>query len=156
MANEFSTAGVTVKWAVEQTAGTRPTVNYSAIKGIKSTPDMNPEPSSLDVTDLADKFFKRFIDGLKDLSGSVAFRANLTSDLKTSWEAMYSAYETAKASGKAIWFEIAIPNFESFYFAGYPSTLGISGFEVDSVAEIDLYIVPNQIEGWDTASTTSP
>lgn len=156
MANEFSTAGIVVKYAVETTAGTRPTVNYTVIDGIKATPDFNPEPSSLDVTDLSDKIFKRYIGGLKDVGGALAFTANLTTDFKTKWEALVSASETARASSKATWFEIAIPNFDSFYFAGYPNELGVSAFGVDEVAEIEAYITPNQIEGWDTASTTSP
>ena len=53
MANELSTAGVLVKYIVEETGGTRPTTGYTTIPNIKSTPDINPEPSGLDVTDLS-------------------------------------------------------------------------------------------------------
>lgn len=155
MANEFSTAGITVHYAVETTAGTRPTSGFSVIAGIKSTPDFNPEPSTLEVTDLADTEWKRFIPGLKDVGGSLAFTANLTTAFKTAWEALVTASETARASGKATWFEIAIPDFDSFYFAGYPTPLGVKGFNVDEVAEIDAYVTPNQIEGWASASTKS-
>lgn len=154
--NEFSTAGIKVKYAPEATAGTRPTTNYTVIPNIKSTPDFNPEPSTLDVTDLSDTVWKRSIEGLKDIGGAVAFSANLTSALVTAWETLVSAYETAHSSNKAIWFEISIPNFDSFYFAGKPSELGAKAFEVDSVADIDLYVTPNEIHGWDTASTTTP
>lgn len=154
--NEFSTAGITLKYCVESTKGTMPTQNYTVIDGIKSTPDFNPEPSTLEVTDLSDKVWKRYIDGLRDVGGAVSFGANLTSDLKTAWETLVSASTTAYASGKATWFEIAIPNFDSFYFTGKPSELGVSGFEVDSVAEIDVYVTPTSIHGWDDASTTSP
>ena len=59
MANEFSTAGITLKYAVEATAGTRPTTGFTAIPGIKSMPEFNPEPSSLEVTDLSDTVWKR-------------------------------------------------------------------------------------------------
>ena len=52
MANELSTAGVLVKYAVESTGGTRPTAGYTAIPNIKSTPSLNPEPASIQVTDL--------------------------------------------------------------------------------------------------------
>lgn len=146
--NEFSTAGITVKYST--TSGdTHPTSGYTVIKGIKSTPDFNPEPSTLDVTDLSDLEYKRSISGLKDVGGAVAFNANLTAEFKSAWETLVTA-----SNGKAIWFEIAIPNFDSFYFAGIPSPLGVSGFEVDSVAEISAYITPNKISGWDDASTT--
>lgn len=156
MANEFSTAGIVVKYAVESTAGTRPTTNYTKIPGIKSTPDFNPEPSTLQVTDLSDTEWHRYIRGLKDTGGAAAFLANLTSEFQSAWEALVTAAETAFASSKATWFEISIPNFDSFYFAGMPSPLGASAFEVDAVAEVNAYVVPNQLHGWDTASTTSP
>lgn len=144
--NEFSTAGITVKYSATQ-AATHPTTGYTVIKGIKSTPDFNPEPSTLQVTDLSDLEYHRYIAGLKDVGGSVAFNANLTPEFKAAWDALVSA-----AAGKSVWFEIAIPNFESFYFAGIPSPLGVSAFEVDSVAEISAMVTPNLIEGWDEAS----
>ena len=153
MANEFSTAGITLKYAVEATGGTRPTSGYTAIPGIKSMPEFNPEPSSLEVTDLSDTIWKRYIDGLKDPGGALGFLANFTSDFKTAWQTMYTAAETALATNKATWFEIAIPNMESFYFAGRPSELGFGGAEVDAVAEVTAYITPNQVAGFATASS---
>lgn len=154
MALELSTAGVSVAYAVESTAGTKPTTGYTAIPNIKSTPDLNPEPSSLEVTDLSDTEWKRYIPGLKDPGGAIAFTANNTNDFQTAWGDLISAAETASEAGKATWFEIAIPGLsKSFFFAGIPSPLGLNAMEVDAVAEIDAYIAPNQIKGWETAST---
>lgn len=153
MALEISTAGVTLKYAVEATAGTRPTTGYTAVPNIKATPDFNPEPSTLEVTDLSDLVWKRYIAGLKDPGGALSFTANLTSAFKTAWETLVSAYETAIADSKLTWFEIAVPTVGSFYFAGIPSELGINAMEVDAVAEVDVYVTPNKIEGWGTSST---
>lgn len=44
----MSTAGVTVNYAVEATAGTRPTTGYIKIPSIKSVPEMNPSPETLE------------------------------------------------------------------------------------------------------------
>lgn len=153
MALELSTAGASLKYAVETTAGTRPTASYTAVPNLKETPDFNPEPSTLEVTDLSDTVWKRYIAGLKDPGGALSFTANLTSAFKTAWETLVSAYETGIASSKATWFEINVPTVGSFYFAGVPSALGINGMSVDEVAEITVYVTPNQIHGWDTAST---
>ena len=153
MALELSTAGVSLKYCVETTAGTRPTASYTAVPNIKETPDFNPEPSTLEVTDLSDTVWKRYIAGLRDPGGALSFTANLTSAFKTAWETMVTAYTTAAASSKATWFEINVPTVGSFYFAGIPSELGINGMSVDEVAEISVYVTPNQIHGWDTAST---
>lgn len=153
MALELSTAGVSLKYCVETTAGTRPTASYTAVPNIKETPDFNPEPSTLEVTDLSDTVWKRYIAGLKDPGGALSFTANLTSAFKTAWEGLVTAYGTGIASSKATWFEINVPTVGSFYFAGIPSELGINGMSVDAVAEVSVYITPNKIHGWDTAST---
>ena len=41
MANELSSAGVKLKYAVEATAGTRPTAGYTALGGLVEIPDIN-------------------------------------------------------------------------------------------------------------------
>lgn len=153
MAMELSTAGVLLKYAVESTAGTRPTTGYTQVPSIKAIPDFNPEPESLEVTDLSDTEWRRYIAGLKDPGGALSFTANLTTAFKTAWEALVSAAETAASDGKATWFEIMVPNFGSFYFAGIPSELGMSAMDVNAVLEIEAYVTPNQIEGWGTSST---
>ena len=151
---EFSSAGVQLRYAVETTAGSRPTSGYKVIPSIKGSPDFNAEPSQLDVTDFSDLVWKRSIAGLRDAGGALAFSANMTASFKTAWNSCVSAFATAKASNKATWFEVAIPNFDSFYFAGQPIELGLKAMDVDSVVEADGYIVPNNIVGWATSSTS--
>lgn len=153
MALEISTAGILLKYAAETTAGTRPTTGYTTVPNIKSTADFNPEPNTLEVTDLSDLVWKRYIEGLRDPGGAMSFTANLTSAFKTAWETLVTAYSTAFASSKLVWFEIMVPTIGSFYFAGKPAELGINGYETDAVAEINVYITPNKIEGWGTSST---
>ena len=153
MALEISTAGVELRYCVETNAGTRPTTGYTKVPNIKETPDFNPEPSTLEVTDLSDLVWKRYIAGLKDPGGALSFTANLTSAFKTAWTALVSAYTTGIASSKQTWFEIVVPTVGSFFFAGIPSELGINGMSVDSVAETSVYVTPNKIHGWDTTST---
>lgn len=147
MANEFSTAGVLLKWKSATTPGTKPTGAFAALPNVKSTPDMSGTPDTLEVTDLSDTVWKRYIAGLKDPGDTIEFTANLTSALQTAWDAVVTAATTSE-----IWFEIAIPSFDSFYFIGSPVELGINAMDVNAVAEISLYIVPNGVHGWDTAS----
>lgn len=152
MALEFNTIGVKLKYAVEASAGTRPTSGYTQVPDIKSTPSIDVNPSKLEVTNLEDGY-RRYIDGVKDVGDSFDFTANMTADLKSKWASCVSAAATAFASGKATWFEIAIPNFDSFYFAGIPGEMGVNEMGVDAVIESTLHIVPNQIAGWASAST---
>lgn len=143
MAINLSTAGVQLLYAVEETANTRPTSGYTRIKGIKSTPSLNPSPETLETTTLDELEYKTYIDGLKDLGGALEFTFNLTEELIEKWDELMSAYETAKASGKATWFTIVIPGLtESFYFTGNPSAMGLPETSVSAVLEITNYITP--------------
>lgn len=147
MANEVSTAGVKVYYGVNST---RPTAaaDYTQIPNIKATPDLNPEPSNLDVTDLTDAVWKRYIPGLKDPGGSLAFTANNTDAFQTAWTALMTAY-AGKGASDQMWFCIVIPGLtNAFFFAGIPTELGLKGMEVDAVAEVDCYVTPNNIAGW--------
>jgi len=155
MALELSTAGVLLKYCASASGSTRPTSGYTTVPNIKSIPDFNPEPESLEVTDLSDTVWRRYIPGLKDPGGALAFTANLTTSFKTAWGNLVTATNTATAAGKSMWFEIYVPNFGSFFFAGIPSELGMTAMDVNSVLEIEAYITPNLIHGWDTSSTAS-
>lgn len=151
---DLSTAGVTVQYAVETVAGTMPTTGYTALTGIKSIPDLNPEPSSLETTTLDELEWRTYIPGLKDPGGALAFGANNTESFQTEWAAFVTAAETAADTGLATWISIVIPGLtKAFYFAGKPSPLGLSAIEVDSVLEIEGYISPSKIEGWLTKPT---
>jgi len=154
MALEFGSAGVELRYAVESTSGSRPTTGYKKIPSVKSTPDFNAEPSALDVTDFSDLVWRRSIPGLRDAGGALAFTANMTEAFKSAWNSLVSAAAAAKSSNKSTWFEVAIPNFDSFYFSGMPIELGLKSMEVDSVVEADGYIIPNSIVGWTTSSTS--
>jgi hypothetical protein len=154
MAIDLSTAGVTVQYAAETTAGTKPTTGYTKIPGIKAIPDLNPEPSGLDTTTLEAEEWKTYIQGLKDPGGAIQFTANNTEEFQTAWATLVEAYNTAMAADKEVWFAVVIPGLtKSFYFSGKPSDLGLSAIEVDAVLEIQPYITPHQIGGWSAKPT---
>ena len=139
----LSTAGIQLLYAVESTAGTRPTTGYTRIYGAKTTPSLNPSPETLETTTLDETEYKTYIDGLKDLGGALEFTFNLTQDLIDTWDTLMTAYETAKAAGKSTWFTIVVPGLsESFYFTGNPSNMGLPETSVSSVLEITNYITP--------------
>ena len=157
MAGEISTAGVLLKYKAETTAGTRPSGTgnvYTTIPNIVSTGEINNEPDNLEVTDLSDTVWRRYIPGLKDSGGAITFTANLTTAFKTAWETLVSA-TAALTGGKAMWFEIMVPGIGSFYFTGVPDALGINAYDINSVNQIDVHIVPNKIEGWSTSSSAT-
>lgn len=151
MAIELSTAGILLGYAVEDTAGTKPST-FTQIPGAKSLPDMNPEPATLETTPLDATEWRTYIDGLKDTGGALSITFNLTEEFMTKWEALMTAYRAAKADNKAVWWEFYIPGLtKGFMFTGNPSDLGFAGAEVDSVLETSVYVTPTGNIGWQTA-----
>ena len=151
MALEFNTIGVKLGYAVASNAS-RPTTGYTNIPDIKSIPAIELTPSKLDVTNLIDRY-RRFINGVQDAGDDIAVTANLTASLKTVWTALVASAASAYASSRSTWFEISIPNYDSFFFAGIPTDMGTSELGVDAVIEATLHIIPNEIAGWASKST---
>jgi hypothetical protein len=150
----LSTAGVTFGYAVESTVGTRPTTGYSIIPDVKSIPEMNPEPETLETTDLSQTEYKTYIEGLKDLGGALSFTANFTEELETVWTELVAAYKSAKTEGKSVWFEVKHPELDkSVFFTGQPSAMGLPEISVGSVLETNLYITPTNAPVWETKTT---
>lgn len=151
MAINLSTAGIHLLYAVEETAGTRPTASsaYTDLVGVKSTPSLNPSPDTLETTSLNETEYKTYVDGLKDLGGSLEFTFNLTQELVDLWDTLMTAYETAKETNKATWFLISIPGLTNgLYFKGNPASMGLPETSVNSVLETTNYITPTAAPIW--------
>lgn len=144
MANAVSTAGMLVKYAVETTAGTRPTSGYTTIPGVKAIPELWNDPNMLQSTPLSATKNHTYIPGLGDNGGAIALTVNDYAEFRTAWEACLTAYAGLDES-KSMWFEIAYQdgsNLDSFYFPGEPLDLGFGGADVDSVLENNANIAP--------------
>ena len=144
MANAVSTAGMLVKYAVEATAGTRPTSGYPTIPGVKAIPELWNDPNMLQSTPLSATKNHTYIPGLGDNGGAIALTVNDYAEFRTAWEACLTAY-AGLGDDKSMWFEIAYQDgseLDSFYFPGEPLALGFGGADVDSVLENNANIAP--------------
>lgn len=149
MSIQLSTAGVTLNYCVETTSGTRPTTGYTKIPEVKSIPELNPEPDTLDSTTLEATEYRTYIAGLKDMGGSLGFTANLTQDSMDTWDTVVDAYDTAAAANKAMWFCVIVPGLtNALYFTGQPSPMGLPSMDVSAVLETTLYITPTGEPTW--------
>jgi hypothetical protein len=135
---------MTLQYAVETTAGTRPTTGYKKIPEVKSMPSFNPAPNTIDSTTLEEEEYMTYIQGLKDLGGALEYGANLTEDLIDFWDDLMEEYETATAAGKSMWFAIVHPKLTTAtYYVGEPAPIGFNEATVGSMLETTLYITPN-------------
>lgn len=154
---QLSTAGVTLNYAVETTAGTRPTTGYTKISEVKEVPELNPEPDNLETTTLEETEWKTYIPGLKDIGGALSFTSNLTETSMSEWEDLVDAYDTAAATNLKVWFCIIVPGLtKALYFTGQPSPMGLPGMSVSSVLETTLYITPTGAPVWMAKPTVTP
>ncbi len=136
----LSTAGVKVCYSTTKDG------SYTVIPDIKSVPELNAEPSSLDSTTLSETEYKTYIPGLKDLGGAISFTANFTEELQTSWSAMVTA-----AAESGVYIQIIHPSLEkSVFFLGKPSALGLPEMSVDSILETNCYITVMSEPTWET------
>ena len=148
---DLTTIGIRLGYAIETTAGTRPSA-FVNIPNPKNVPDMSPEPNSIDITSLNDLEYMRYTKGLKDLGGALSFTIGMSKELLSMWNAMVSASETARAAGKATWFTLYHPGLdESFFFTGEPDALGFPGADVNAAWDATVYIAPTGGFEWDTA-----
>ena len=153
-AREISTIGVKVLYAIETTAGTRPTTGYTMIPNITSAPAFDMVPEQIDASDLGDDI-TQYLPGRRDPGGDAAFTANITSEFLTAWETLVTAAATAKAANKRVWFEYQTPDFaQSYFWAGDPVALGHGGLEQNSVQTVQAHVVPNGDQIWAAKSTT--
>ncbi len=150
---EISSVGAQVKYAVEQTAGTRPTSGYTVIPNISEAPEISMEIEALDASDISDTV-TRYIPGRADPGGRASFTANHTEAFIEGWEEFVEAAETARSAGKAVWVEYSYPNAQkSFYYSCIPHPLGNSGIQQNQVDTIPAPITVTNVHGWDTKST---
>lgn len=147
MANELSTIGITFGYAVETTAGTRPTTGFTHFNDITSIGEITGEPETIEVTNLLDTWH-RYIEGLKDSGESVPIGANFTKAFLTAWTAARTAAVAGKALDKACWWEVGVTGFGKFYFAGIPAEVGLPEIGVGEAFAGEVNITINDIAGW--------
>lgn len=139
----LSTIGIKVSYAVETTAGTRPTTGYKHIPDLKSIPSINPAPNTADATTFDNLEYTSYVQLLKDIGGALEISANFTQKLFEVWDGMVDEYETAIASGKQTWMCFDIPGFEkSAFITVQPARMGIPEASANSLLETTVFITP--------------
>lgn len=154
----LSTAGIKMYYAVESTAGTRPTAlsAYTEIPEITEIPEFSSEPETIDVTPLSATKYRIKIPGLIDLGDVMSFTANFSQTELEFWnETLIGAYEAGIAADKATWFCIVIPDFDdAFYFTGQPTSISFPNATVGSGLTVSLPLTPTNEPAWYPAPTS--
>lgn len=162
MAGEISTAGIKIKYAVETTAGTRPTTGYleKASGGVLNIADYVIGISGLaadfeqhDVTPLSETSRHRFIKGLQGNDGNISLSCNINPTSRADWDLIVAAYN-ALTDGKGMWFEFNLPgDTDSVFYRAEPCPMGFPDVESAQAVQGAVQIIENQYAGWAAKST---
>lgn len=111
----ISTLGITFGYGVEGTAGTKPTT-FKRLTRINSIGGIAVENEQIDASAIEDEV-SRYVQGRGDTGGSFPVTINATPETIEEWQEVISAYNTAKESGKRMWFQTVVPGFDDAFFA---------------------------------------
>lgn len=140
MSQRVTTLGMYLCWAAEKEKGVRPTEGYEIIPEIKSMPDLNSEPETIDSTTLLETEYYTSEPGLKSL-GTLSYGANMTDDLEEIVEGLIDAQDAAAAEGKRIWFAEVMPKLKkASFYAGKVTNINFSESAVNAMGDTTLYI----------------
>ncbi len=162
MAGEISSAGITIKYAVEATAGTRPTTGYvekatgatlniaDYVTGING---LTAEYEQYDVTPLSEMLRHRFIKGLQGNDGNLSLSCNINPTSRSDWNAIVAVYD-ALTGGLGMWFEFTFPDdTQSMFFRCEPCEMGFPDVEVGQAVQGAVQLIENDCSGWAAVST---
>ena len=163
MAGEVSSANIKISYAVETSAGVRPTSGYKEKESgatlkiaeyVTGISGLTADFEQYDVTPLAEQNRHRFVRGLQSNDGSLSLSCNINPTSRADWTAIVEAYQ-ALTDGKGMWFCFTLPgDTQSAYFRCEPCPMGFPDVESASAVQGAVQLIENQYAGWAANPTT--
>lgn len=147
----ISTVGALVGYAIETTAGTKPTT-FKLLHRINATDEISIETETIDASALEDEV-ERTIAGRGSTGGTFGVTVNVTDETITEWENIISEYDTAKKSGKAMWYEEYFPALQKAFFTKVepPAVIPKPALEQNGLLTVTMTLTINEYVGPGTA-----
>ncbi len=149
----LSTLGVTFAYGVETTAGTKPSA-FTQLERINSIGGISLSTEQIDASALED-YQTKYVAGRQDSGGTWSITVNVTDETISDWDTLITAYNTAAASGLAMWFEVLIPNQSDAFFAVAqpPQIIPMPEFGQNGLLTVEIQLVIVEYKGWLTKVT---
>ena len=146
-----STVGAIVGYAIETTAGTKPT-KFKMLHRVNATDEIAIDVETIDASALEDTV-ERTIAGRGTTGGTFGVTVNVTDETIEEWETLIGEYETAKASGKAMWYEEYFPALQKAFFTKVepPTVIPKPALEQNGLLTVTMTMTINEYVGPDTA-----
>ena len=146
----LSTLGITFGYGSETTAGQKPS-SFTALDRINNIAGIAMDVERIDASALEDTATK-YVAGRADTGGQWEVTINFTDETATQWEGVISAYNTAQAAGKNLWFEVCLPNQSDAFFviAQPPQQLPMPEIGQNELLTMAISLTVVEYKGWDT------
>lgn len=147
----ISTLGSLTGYAVETTAGVKPTT-FKMLHRINASDEIAIETETIDASALED-MIERTIAGRGSTGGTFGVTVNVTDETITEWETLIQEYETAKPTGKAMWYEEYFPSLKKAFFTKIepPTVIPKPAREQNGLLTVTMTLTINEYVGPDTA-----
>lgn len=140
---------VTFGYGVEATgyAGTKPS-SFTQLQRINNIGGITITPATIDASALEDSVTKT-VAGRGETGGTWTVTVNFTSETKTEWANLISAYQTAKTNGVNMWFETIVPGFDDAFFvvAQPPEAIPMPEIAQNGLLTVEFPLVIVDVKG---------
>lgn len=145
----ISTLGITFGYGTETTTGTKPT-SFTQLTRINAIGGVTIEPEQIDASALED-MITRYVKGRADTGGSFPITVNFTSETKTEWTTLITAYK-ALTDEKKMWFEVVIPGISDAFFviAQPPEQIPMPEIGQNELLTVEMNLTIEEYKGLDT------
>lgn len=150
----LSTLGVKVAYAVETTAGTKPTTGWLQLERATSIGGISLETEQIDVTAIEDTF-KKYAAGQQDTGGSLEVGFNVTPEVIAQIEKLFTASNTAKNASKATWLQVSHDDMNRAFFVKIecPRAIPMPETSANAAWQITVNFIISSYEGLDVKKT---
>lgn len=147
----ISTLGIEFGYALETTAGTKPTA-FNLLTRINAIGGISLPSEQIDASALED-YVTRYIAGRQDTGGEWTITVNVTDDTIAEWEACIDAYQNRSDLNLSMWWVVWSPELtDAFYVVAQPpKVLPMSELSQNELQTIEITLSINEYKGMDTA-----
>lgn len=152
----ISTLGAKFGYAVETSAGTKPT-KFIQLERCNNIAAISLETEQIGASALEDLVTK-YVAGRQDTGGTWEVTFNVTDDVTEQLNTMISASQTARESGLMTWFEAWSPYLEKGFFviAEPPKQIPMPEVAQNELQTVAMTFTINEYKGMDTAIEPAP
>ena len=149
----LSTRGVKFGYAVESTAGNKPSA-FTQLERCNNIAGIALSTEQIDASALED-FVTKYVAGRQDTGGTWTVTFNYTPEIETQLNAMITSYNTGKSQSTPLstWFEVWAPNLTKGFFvvAQPPQKIPMPEIGQNGLMTVDIDFVIEEYKGTDTA-----